>query len=142
MHRKNLLSCSQRFFVVILTVSVAVSSTQAIVLCTASDGHVAIELAGHHHCRSDHVHQEASHDTGNGVEESGAPCTPCVDIPLSDGVSAGPIVRKAQETGLASAAPLPIPDLADQPFNAFTTTGVCPAFTSFYDPLSSIILIV
>lgn len=142
MRGKNLLSCSQRFFVIILTISVAVNGTQSIVLCTARDGHVAVELAGHHHCRSDHDHQEAAHDTGDGVEESGAPCTPCVDIPLSDGISAGPIVQKAQETRQASTISLPIPDLADQSFDAFTITGAYPAFTSFYDPLSCIILIV
>jgi hypothetical protein len=142
MYRNRFLNHGSRFFVVLLVLSIALNGTQAVVLCMGSDQHVAIELAGHHHCHSEHESEEASHETNDRNDELDPPCRPCVDVPLSSGISDGPVVHKTQAT-IALFADIALPNqmLADQDLETDVAPEACPAIASFYDPLSSIILI-
>ena len=132
-----------RFFVVLLVLSVALNGTQAIVLCMGSDQHVAIEMAGHHHCHSEHESEEASHESNDSNDELDPPCQPCVDVPLSPGISDGSIAQKIQAMVVFFAdITLPNQMLADQDLETDVALEAGSAIASFYDPLSSIILIV
>ena len=80
---------------------------------------------------------------GDDADEHETPCRLCVDIPLSPGIADGPGVQKIPVMNALSAGFAPsIPDMDYHGPEAFAAAGVCPAFTSFYTPLSSIILIV
>jgi hypothetical protein len=128
---------------VLLMLSVAVNGTQAVVLCTGPDGHVAIELAGHQHCQSHHGSEETAHETEALAAEQEAGRGPCVDIPLSPGMADGPGVQKTPATiALFAGIALSIPGRADHGPETCAAAGASLSFTSFYDPLSSIILIV
>ena len=143
MIRNRPLNCADRFWLVLLMLSIAANGMQAVVLCTGSDGHVAIELAGHRHCESDHESEEAAHESEAYAAEEQACCGPCVDIPLSPAISDGPGVQKTPATiALFAGIALSIPNTADPGPETSSAAGACPSFTSFYDPLSSIILIV
>jgi len=143
MNWKKPLSRGSRFFIVLLMLSIAANSTQAVVLCMGSDGHVAIELAGHQHCPCSQGSKEAAHDTNAFAAEQEACCAPCADIPLSIGISDGPLVQKTPRMNAVSAMmTVSLPDMADHDLKAFTAAGSRPAFTSYHHPLSSIILVV
>ena len=134
-------------------------STRAVVLCVGADGHVAIEMAGHkhchgseshhdtemaghHHCEDDHCSYEAHH-TGIAIEEHLTCCGPHEEIPLSPAMADSPCVQKMPETKVLSAGIAMInPDTAELSYGVFVLPRAGPASTSFYDPLSSIILIV
>ncbi|OHB73574.1 MAG: hypothetical protein A2Z25_17110 [Planctomycetes bacterium RBG_16_55_9] len=136
------LSFGSRVFAVLLALSVAVNGTQAVVLCIGFDGHVAVKLAGHRHCERAYGSQEAADGTEAFAAEQDA-CGPCVDAPLSAGISNGPGAEKTPEmTALADGIAPAVPEIADHGLEAHTAAGARPAFTSFYHPLSSIILIV
>ena len=81
-----------RFWLVLLMLSVVANGTQAVVLCAGCDGHLAVEMAGHHHC---HNKNDCQHDSNDHADEHGTPCRLCVDIPLSTAISDGPSVQKA-----------------------------------------------
>ena len=137
------LNSHSRLFIALLVLSVAVNSTQAVVLCAGCDGHVAVEMAGHHHCHNTNDCQEASHEAGDDADEHETPCRLCVDIPLSPGIADGPGLKKMPLMNALFAGLAPsIPDMSYHGPEAFAAAGACSAFTSFYDPLSSIILIV
>ena len=160
MHGNRPLKHCSRFFIVLLMLCVAVNGTRTVVLCLGSDGHVAIEMAGHghchssdghvaggmaghHHCEAGHCSDEAAHDIDTFVEEHHTCCGPHVEIPLSPGMVKGPGVQKMPEMKvLAAGIALALPDTADLGAEVFVLTRADPAFTSFYDPLRSIILIV
>ena len=129
-----------RFWLVLLMLSVVANGTQAVVLCAGCDGHLAVEMAGHHHC---HNKNDCQHDSNDHADEHGTPCRLCVDIPLSTAISGGPSVQKAPATiALFAGIALSIPDRADHGLETCAAAGASLSFTSFYDPLSSIILIV
>lgn len=143
MNGKKPLSRGSRFFVVLVMLSVAANSTQAVVLCMGSDGHVAIELAGHQHCECSPGSEEAAHDANAFAAEQEACCEPCVDIPLSSAISDGPVVQKAPKINTQGATvALSIPDMADHGLEALAAVGAYPAFISYHHPLSTIILVV
>ena len=134
------LNCVGRFWVVLLMLSVAANGTQAVVVCAGCDGHVAVEMAGHHHC---HKANDCQHNSSDHADDRSTPCRLCMDIPLSTGITDGPGVQKTPATtALFAGIALSIQDTADHGLETSSATGAYPAFTSFYDPLSSIILIV
>jgi len=136
-------NCVGKFLVVLLMLSIVVNGTQAVVLCTGRDGHVAVEMAGHHHCHNGNESEEAPHGSSEDKNEHKTPCRSCVDIPLSPGIADGPGVQKTPATNAVSSGITPsVSDTADYGFQAYTAGGANPAFTSFYFPLCSIILIV
>ena len=129
MKGKTPLNRINRFLMSLLILSVGANCTQAVVLCTGLDGHVAVEIAGHHHGHGDQETEQASNDSHHGPDEYKTPCHSCVDIPLSPGIVDGLVAQKALDT-------------IDLDYKTHLAAGACPAFTSFYNPLSSIILIV
>lgn len=123
--------------------SVLLSGTQTVVLCMASETHVAIEVAGHHHCDNEHEYGSTPHKSSGDSDDHDSPCRPCVDVPLSPGIT---------ENSSLHNAPLPSPlfvgistsnpGMDDIDREIYTRTGMNPSLISFYTPLSSIILIV
>lgn len=143
MHRNRPLNHGSRLFIVLLVLSVAINGTQAVVLCLGSDGHVAIKLAKHQHCEHAHGSETTARETAAFTKQQDGCGGPCVDIPLSPGISDGPIVQKAPAMNVLPAIfALLIPDMADHGLKAYETAGACQPFISFHQPLSSIILIV
>jgi len=70
----------------VVSLLVAISTSQGMVLCIGAHGHMAIEPAGHHHCASiAHTHDDVGADHHESVvsELDHEHCEPCVDIPLS-----------------------------------------------------------
>jgi len=116
---------------------------QAVVLCTGLDGHVAVEIAGHHHNHGEHECERVSNDSHHGSDEYKTSCHSCVDIPLSPGFVDGLVAQKAPATTtLPVGMVLPALDTIDLDYKTHLAAGARPAFTSFYNPLSNIILIV
>lgn len=143
MKGKTPLNRINRFLISLLILSVGANCTQAVVLCTGLDGHVAVEIAGHHHGHGDQETEQASNDSHHGPDEYKTPCHSCVDIPLSPGIVDGLVAQKAPATiTLPVGIVLPALDTIDLDYKTHLAAGACPAFTSFYNPLSSIILIV
>lgn len=143
MKGKGPLSRMSRFCIILLALSVVVNSTQAVVLCMETDGHVAIELAGHYHCHSEHESREAPHESSDGADEHKTPCLSCVDIALSPGISDEPVLQKTPAiNALSAGTALSVSDIGDQNLETFAAAGTYPAFTPFYDPLICIILII
>lgn len=143
MKGKNTLNPIKRYIIGLSVLCVALNGTQAVVLCAGCDGHVAVEMAGHHHCHNANDCQATSHNSNHDPDSHDTPCRLCVDIPLSPGISDRPVVRTASTMNAWSAGiALAIPDAPDHGPQAYLTAGAWPAFTSFHDPLHSIILIV
>ena len=143
MHGNRLLHRVRRLLVALLMLSVAANGTQAVVLCAGRDGRVAVEMAGHHHCHSEHESEETRLDSKDGENEPKTPCLSCVDTPLSPGIPTSPITQKtpAKDAFFAGTAPY-TPEMTNCVLDAFLTARAGPAYPSFHDPLSSIILIV
>jgi hypothetical protein len=78
---------------VLLSLVAMLNASQAMVLCVGSDGHVAIEPAGHDHC-ADGMHlcesDAAVHDTNLVPDAGGARCHGCTDISLADAIGSDP----------------------------------------------------
>lgn len=143
MHGNRPLRYKKLFFIALLILSVVINGTQAVVLCMGNDGHIAIEIAGHKHYHCNHEAKGIPQESDNGTEEHDTPHQPCVDVPLSSGITDSPLVQKAPEMVVLSVGiDLFVPYMAELDLEAFETAGACPAFISFYDPLSSIILVI
>ena len=143
MHGNKPLSPAGRFFIVLLILSVALNGTQAVVLCLGSDGHVAIELAGHRHYESNHGSEEAKQETDAFATELQTCCGPCMDVPLTPGISEAPAAQKSLAVNALSAdIALFVPEMTDHGLEDFDSAGTYPALTPFYAPLNTIILIV
>ena len=107
------------------------------------DGHIAIEIAGHKHYHCKYEAKGIPQESDNETDEHDTPHQPCIDIPLSSGITVSPVVMKAPEMVVLSVGvDLLVPDIAELDFEAFEIAGANPTFISFYDPLSSIILVI
>ncbi len=131
---------NSRFFIVLLVLTVVLNSTQAVVLCEGCNGHIAVELAGHHHC---HNTEDCQRDSSRGMDDCNASCRACVDIPLSSGILVNSSIQNAPTKTTTFAGTIPSsPEMIDPGCETAIVAQTCPAFTRFYIPLSSIILIV
>lgn len=150
----------KQFIIVLLVLSVIANGTQAVVFCVGSDGHVAIEMAGHehchgshshgetethehHHCEDDHCSHEAAHHTDTFFETDHTCCGPHEEIPLSHGIVDDSRVQKTHgRVNLSTVIVTNYPDqIEDNPgIVVFAREG--PSLASFYYPLTYIVLIV
>ncbi len=140
MYSNRLLNRSNTYFIVLLILCVLLNSTQAVVLCAGCDGHLTVETARHHHC---HNANDCQHESRDDADEYDTPCRLCVDIPLSPGIAKNSdVYNTLMTTPLFVGISPSNPGMDDLDRETSIRTGVNPAFTSFYNPLSSIILIV
>jgi hypothetical protein len=127
----------------LLSLIVALNMSQAVVLCIGGDGHIAIELAGHHH--GEHDAQDHDHDVDaleadvSFCAEHGH-CRPCTDIPLSTGPCEDRIAPKAASAkALSWICPLSVLDR--QAGDSTRLTATSPLIEAAYPiPLRSIVL--
>jgi len=111
----------------------ALNMPQAMVLCIADDGRMAIEPAGHGHCA------DGSHVCDHGQEADGHShigrqhCRPCVDIPIAVGTGDDRIVSQRSKSAphqVASFQPaIQMPDVFEAPgtaeFSSFWLLSFC-----------------
>ena len=142
MHGNRPLHYRNLFFMALLILSVGVNGTQAVVLCMGYDGHIAIEIAGHKHYHYKSEAKGIPQQSNNDANKHDTPNQPCFDVPLSSGITISPVVLETPERVVSVGIDLSVPDIAELGLEAFETEGANPAFISFYDPLSSIILVI
>jgi hypothetical protein len=129
-----------RLFIVLLVLTVLLNSTQAVVLCEGCDGHFAVELAGHHHC---HDSKNCQHDSSDETDDDNTSCRVCMDTPLSSGILLNSSIQNTQTIMASLAGIIPSdPAMTDPGDENEIVTLTRTSFSSFYIPLSSIILIV
>jgi len=114
-------------FLVLLSFVVMLNASQTMVLCVGHDGHVAVELAGHNHCRGEHA--------------SDSHCCPCTDIPIPIGPCTEHNAADRVVPGsvhLAATLSLTQTTMAEVESSFASASPAIP--TSFYTPLRSIVL--
>jgi len=128
-----------RLFIVLLVLTVVLNSTQAVVLCEGCDGHIAVELAGHHHCHN----TNCQHNSSDGTDDYNTSCRVCVDTPLSSGILVNSSIQNVPTMMTSLDGIIPSnPKMIDPGCETEIVAEMCPVYTSFYIPLRSIILIV
>jgi hypothetical protein len=127
----------------LLSLMAAMNASQAMVLCVGSDGHVAIEPAGHDHC-ADGTHlcesDAAVHDMRLVPDADATRCGGCTDFSMADEIGSDP--RASAASKILSAGWLALLPAEQTPPNDATCIGLsASAFLTFYHiPLSSIVL--
>ena len=112
---------------IVLSFVAMLNASQMMVLCVGHDGHVAIEVAGHDHCRD--VHASDSH------------CHPCTDIPIPIGQGTERnAADKLVPGSVHLAAPLSPAQTAPVDAEAVFPSALPVIPISFYAPLRSIVL--
>ena len=114
-------------FLILLSFVAMLNASQTMVLCVGHDGHVAVEVAGHNHCRGEHA--------------SDSHCRSCTDIPIpigpcTDHSSADRVVPRS----VHPAAPLSLSQTTPAEVESFFASASPAILTSFYMPLRSIVL--
>jgi hypothetical protein len=109
----------------------------------SSNSHDTDEMVVHHHCEDDHCSDEAAHHTGTFIEDRHTCCGPHVEIPLTPGMTNKSGLEKMPDTKVLSVdIAFTIPDTTQYGSEVRILARASLASTSFYDPLSHIILIV
>ncbi len=114
-------------FFILLSLVAMLNASQTMVLCVGHDGHVAVEVAGHNHCRGEHA--------------SDSHCCPCTDIPIPIGSCTEHNAADTRAPGsVYPAAPLSPAQTTMVEFEGFFASASPLILTSFYTPLRSIVL--
>ncbi len=111
----------------LLSLVAMLNASQTMVLCAGHDGHVAVEVAGHNHCRGEHA--------------SDSHCCPCTDIPIP--IAPCTEHRAANEVVPGSAhpaAPLSLPHAPKADVESVLASASTLLVTSYYAPLRSVVL--
>jgi len=145
MPQKPLPKCSwHTMLVVMLSVLVALSMSQAVVVCVGADGHVALETAGHHHCDHD---THADNANGSAAEKEdhchaeGTPCQPCTDIPVCAGALEHLFKPSYSPAGIIVPAACIVPfGFAAQDATGGANLESFTPFATFFVPLRTVIL--
>lgn len=112
---------------VLLSFVAMLNASQVIVLCVGHDGHVAVEVAGHSHCRG--AHASDSH------------CRPCTDIPIPFGpCTEHNAVDKLVPGSIYLAASLSLLQTTPADVESVLASASPLIPISFYTPLRSIVL--
>jgi hypothetical protein len=103
------------------------NASQAMVLCVGHDGHLAVEVAGHNHCRGGHA--------------SDSHCRPCTDIPIPIGpCTEHNAADKLVPGSVYLVAPLSLLQTAPADVETVVASVSPVILISFYTPLRSIVL--
>ncbi|NIP25794.1 MAG: hypothetical protein GWN67_12320 [Phycisphaerae bacterium] len=134
----------KEYMVVLICLLIIGNLTQGTVLCFGADGHVELEPAFHNHC--DHlVHLHASgqnqhsHEPGHEKSEH---CAPCVDIPISAGLTKISHTFKLTKTTSPAPAANVFNDTDKINCSAFDLISNTSVDTSYFTPLRTVILLV
>lgn len=98
---------------VVLMWLTALNVSQAMVLCLGTDGHIAVEPAGHDHCADgshEHDRDLTAWEAADHSHVGPGQCRPCIDIPFPDGTSDArhrPTSSPARAVGTAPAIQIP-----------------------------------
>ncbi len=121
----------------------ALNVSQAMVLCIGTDGHMAIEPAGHDHC-ADGTHKcesdAAVHDTVLVPDAERTHCGGCTDIPMAETIGSDPGDSAASKIVAAG-----MPAVLAAPQNPSNDAACIDSLTSarlilYHVPLRSIVL--
>jgi len=129
-----------------LSLVVTLNGSQAVVLCVGSDGHVAIEPAGHDHCADgSHICESDAdvHHTDLAPDTDIARCHGCTDLAL-----AGEICNDPKASGMSKIVPwllvsgcwLPVEQRTtdnEQPTAIISASASGPLYSA---PLSNVVL--
>ncbi len=134
----------KKFIVLLICLFVVGNSAQGVVLCVGADGHIEIESA-FHECCDDLVRfqlTERNRFSSQVDHEKGEHCGPCIDIPISIGMAT--IFRTPEKLNSTFEVPatnvIVVSDEVN--FSAYNSTSNTFAATSYFTPLSTVILLV
>lgn len=129
-----------------LSLTLALSSSQVMVLCVGSDGHMAIEPVGHDHC-ADGTHLcEADaevHHTDLRPDTAGVRCHGCTDLALAGEICNDPTtsgMSKILSGFLVDGFWLPAGQRTTNNEQPTTIISASPSVPQYYVPLSSVVL--
>jgi hypothetical protein len=133
----------KKCMVVLICLLIIGNLAQGTVLCFGTDGHVELEPAFHNHC--DHpVHTDTSDQNQHSHEdghEKGKHCEPCVDIPISIGLTKTSYTPKQSNPISPVPAANVITDTDKINCSAFDLISNTSDDTSYFTPLRTVILL-
>ena len=145
-HVKHRCSNHNRSVLLMLSLIVALNSSQAMVLCVGSDGHVAIERAGHDHCADGTHICEADaevHHTDLSPDAGGVCCHGCTDLALAGEICNDPTtcgISKILSWFLVDGFCLPVGQRTTNNEQPATILSASTSVLQYYVPLSSVVL--
>ena len=114
-------------FLILLSLVAMLNASQTMVLCVGHDGHVAVEIAGHDHCRGEHA--------------SDSHCCPCTDIPIPVGpCTKHNVADKLVPGSVHLTASLSLLETTPADVGTVFASTSPLILPSFYTPLRSIVL--
>lgn len=126
-----------------LSLIVTLNGSQAMVLCVGSDGHVAIEPAGHDHCADGtHICESDAdvHHTDLAPDTDGARCHGCTDLALAGEICNDPTASGMSKIIFVGLATVSTPPQTSPDDTAYMAILASTSLTLYHVPLSSVVL--